>query len=128
MVKADDRIGESLVPYYRQVLFSPLFAYALLCYLPRTPPLPCSATFYARSATFFALLRYCALPWFVLTARTVLWQLLPIFNLLKAKNRNSGDSIDYSQVPIPYSAPVCVPFRLCAAFRPFCHCAGFRVL
>jgi len=41
MVKADDRIGESLVPYYRQ--------------------------------------------------------LLPIFNLLKAKNRNSGDSIDYSQ-------------------------------
>jgi len=41
MVKADERIGESLVPYYRQ--------------------------------------------------------LLPIFNLLKANNKNSGDSIDYSQ-------------------------------
>ena len=41
MVKADERIGESLVPYYRQ--------------------------------------------------------LLPIFNLLKAKNKNSGDNIDYSQ-------------------------------
>jgi hypothetical protein len=41
MVKADERIGQSLVPYYRQ--------------------------------------------------------LLPIFNLLKAKNKNSGDSIDYAQ-------------------------------
>lgn len=41
MVKADDRIGEALVPYYRQ--------------------------------------------------------LLPIFNLLKNKNKNSGDSIDYAQ-------------------------------
>lgn len=41
MVKADERIGESLVPYYRQ--------------------------------------------------------LLPIFNLLKANNKNSGDAIDYSQ-------------------------------
>jgi len=41
MVKADDRIGEALVPYYRQ--------------------------------------------------------LLPIFNLLKSKNKNSGDTIDYAQ-------------------------------
>lgn len=41
MVKADERIGEALVPYYRQ--------------------------------------------------------LLPIFNLLKSKNKNSGDSIDYAQ-------------------------------
>jgi hypothetical protein len=41
MVKADERVGESLVPYYRQ--------------------------------------------------------LLPIFNLLKSKNKNSGDDIDYSQ-------------------------------
>ena len=39
--RPDERIGESLVPYYRQ--------------------------------------------------------LLPIFNLLKAKNKNSGDSIDYAQ-------------------------------
>jgi len=41
MVQADQRIGEALVPYYRQ--------------------------------------------------------LLPVFNLLKSKNKNSGDSIDYSQ-------------------------------